>query len=404
LAPSTTITAAASPRFVPTTSQSLSREDLKKQMSSAVFAFRGYDVTNLGRTRELLLHPVYAPVVRAWLDRASIVCSEVIHQPFDLPTRVLADGASTLDTFAEDIATIVAAELAQIEILETIFDIPVRQAPMCFGHSIGELSALVFGGVYEMEQLLKIPLQMAHDCAELTNGTTIGILSSHAQVLEFDHVQHLCSEVSSRGHGLVGASTYLSPYHVLLLGQADTLDTFELEMRQQWPHGVTLKRRPNHWPPLHTPLVWQRNIPNRTAVALHQIEGGHTRPMPPVVSCVTGHASYDQWNSRDILAQWTDHPQCLWNVLEETLSSGVNLIVHTGPDPKLISSTFDRLGTRIMKQLKSRHLDRLGRRVIPSISRNHWLTRKLPTNAVLLRAPFVNQLILEDWLLAQDPR
>jgi [acyl-carrier-protein] S-malonyltransferase len=76
--------------------------------------------------------------------------------------------------------------------------------------------------------------------------------------------------------------------------------------------------------------------------------------------------------------------------------------VHTGPDPKLIPSTFDRLGNRIMKQLKSRHLDRLGRRVIPRISRNHWLTRKLPTNAVLLRAPFVDQLILEDWLLAQD--
>ena len=55
-----------------------------------------------------------------------------------------------------------------------------------------------------------------------------------------------------------------------------------------------------------------------------------------------------------------------------------------------------------MKQLKMRHLDRLGSRVMPSISRNDWLTRKLPLNAVLFRAPFLNHLILEDWLLAQE--
>jgi [acyl-carrier-protein] S-malonyltransferase len=294
LAPSAAIPPAPVARFVPASSQSISRDDLKRHMSSAVFAFRGYDVTNLGRTRELLLHPAYGPIVRARLDRASAVCEQVLARPFDLSARVLAEGPSTLETFAEDIATIVAAELAQIEILETIFDIPVRQAASCFGHSIGELSALVFSGVYEMEQLLTIPLLMAHDCAELTHGTTIGILSSHAQVLEFNDVQHLCSEISSRGHGLVGASTYLSPYHVLLLGQADTLDLMEREMHAKWSHGVTLKRRANHWPPLHTPIVWQRNIPNRTAVALHHIEGGHAKPSPEVVSCMTGHATYDQ--------------------------------------------------------------------------------------------------------------
>ena len=63
---------------------------------------------------------------------------------------------------------------------------------------------------------------------------------------------------------------------------------------------------------------------------------------------------------------------------------------------------FERLSNRIMKQLKMKHLDRLGSSVIPSISRNSWLTRKLPANAVLLRAPFLNHIILEDWLLAQE--
>src|SRR5438552_7178196 len=55
----------------------LGRDDLKRQITTAVFAFRGYDATNYGRGPELLEHPVYGPVVRPLLDRASVVCGEV---------------------------------------------------------------------------------------------------------------------------------------------------------------------------------------------------------------------------------------------------------------------------------------------------------------------------------------
>ena len=391
---------AAAP-FVAPGQHEVTRDDLRKQITSAGIAFRGYDVTNLGRSHEFLEHPVYAPVVREILDRASTVCAEVRKEKVDLAARVLAREPSLLTSFVEDTAIIVAMELAQVRLLEQVFDVPVHEAPVSFGHSIGELSALVLGGVYEMEQLLPIPLSLAGDCAELTAATTLGILSSHGGVLEAEHVQRLCSAISSQGRGLVGPSTYLSPYQVLLLGQGDTLDLLEGKMREYLPAGVTLRRRPNHWPPLHTPLVWERNVPNRAAVALYHINGGHRKPRPTVISCTTGQANYDEWNSREILTEWTDHPQKLWDALEKTLAAGVELVIHVGPAPRLIPTTFERLSSRIMKQLKSRHLDRLGRRVIPSISRNHWLTRKLPTNAVLLRAPFVNHLILEDWLLAQ---
>jgi [acyl-carrier-protein] S-malonyltransferase len=124
--------------------------------------------------------------------------------------------------------------------------------------------------------------------------------------------------------------------------------------------------------------------------------------MPNVVSCTTGLANYDEWNSRAILADWTDHPQRIWDAIEHTLASGAELVIHVGPEPKLLTTCFDRLSHKIMKQLKMRHLDRLGSSVIPSIGKNGWLTRKLPANAVLLRAPFLQHLVLEDWLLAQD--
>jgi [acyl-carrier-protein] S-malonyltransferase len=380
----------------------VTRDDLKQQIGTAAIAFRGYDVSNFGRSAELLAHPVYGPVAREHLDRASGVCAEVLKRKVDLAARVAAGEPATLDGFVEDTATIVAMELAQVRLLEQVFEVPVRDAMLSFGHSIGELAALVLGGVYEMEQLLPIPLSLAHDCADLTKDTTLGILTSPGGTIEPERLQRLCSAVSSRGHGLVGPSTYLSPYQVIMLGQADTLDLFEADMRDYLPAGVSLRRRPNQWPPIHTPLVWERSVPNRAAVALYHTGGGNLRPRPNIVSCTTGRANYDEWNSREILTDWTDHPQRLWDAIEHTLGSGADLVVHVGPGPKLIPTAFERLSGKVMKKLKLRHLDTLGRRVLPSISRNHWLARRLPHNAVIIRAPFVNHLILEDWLLAQD--
>jgi [acyl-carrier-protein] S-malonyltransferase len=380
----------------------VAREDLKKRISTSAIAFRGYDVSNLGRSPEILEHPAYGPIARASLESASSLCSDALGERVDLAARILAREPSELGTFVEDIGTVVGMQIAQIRILEEVFDIPVRQARLSFGHSIGELSALVLGGAYEMEQLLPVPLSLATDCAELTADTALGILSVHGGTLQIEDVEHLCASISRRGQGLIGPSTYLSPYQVLLIGQHDTLSVLEQEMHHYLPEGVTLRRRPNQWPPLHTPIVWERNIPNRTAMAMLHTGGGDRKPAPPVVSCTTGAASYDEWNSRAILADWTDHPQRLWDVMENTLASGAEIVLHVGPEPKLFPTGFDRLSNRIMKQLKMRHLDRLGSSVIPSLSRNSWLNRKLPANAVLLRAPFLNHIILEDWLLAQE--
>jgi [acyl-carrier-protein] S-malonyltransferase len=380
----------------------VTRDELKQHIGTAAIAFRGYDASNLGRSREFLAHPVYGTVVREYLGRASGVCGEVLKRKVDLTTRVEASEPASLETFVEDTATIVAMELAQVRLLERVFEVPVRDAMLTFGHSIGELSALVLAGVYEMEQLLPIPLSLAHDCADLTRDTTLGILTSPRGALERERVQRLCSAVSSRGHGLVGPSTFLSPYQVILLGQADTLDLLEAEMPEYLPAGASLRRRPNQWPPIHTPLVWERSVPNRAAVALYRTGGGNQRPKPEIVSCTTGRANYDEWNSREILTDWTDHPQRLWDAIEYTLASGAELVIHVGPEPKLIPTAFERLSGKVMKDLKHRHLDSLGRHVLPSISRNHWLARRLPQKAVVVRAPFVNHLILEDWLLAQD--
>ncbi|MEZ6116921.1 MAG: hypothetical protein R3C28_10170 [Pirellulaceae bacterium] len=62
--------------------------NLKDRFSNAAFALRGYNVTNMGKSPQLLAHPKFGPIVESYLREASEICSEVIQQPVDLVTRV----------------------------------------------------------------------------------------------------------------------------------------------------------------------------------------------------------------------------------------------------------------------------------------------------------------------------
>ena len=379
----------------------LAPEELRSKITTASFAFRGYDVANLGRSPELLAHPAYGPTVRRFLDEASAISAATLGRKFDLAARVEAREATTLDTFAEDIATIVGMEMAHLALLHDFFGVETVKTRQNLGYSIGEMSALVAGGVFTMEEILPVPLACAADCAALAEGTTMGILFSRGPELVVEVVQELCQEVSSEGKGMVGASSYLSPNTVLLIGQGDTLDRLERLIPSRFPEKVMLRRKAYKIPPLHTPLVWQKNISNRAAVDLYKILGPRHAPNPRIISCVTGTACYNDHNARETLIEWVDHPQRLWDVVCETLTSDVELVIHVGPAPNLIPATFERLGNNVEKQLGNRYMKRLGWQVGSQLNRHAWLGRLLPSKAALLRAVHVEHIVLEDWLLEQ---
>src|SRR5579871_2980775 len=116
---------------------------LRKRISTTAFAFRGYDVNNLGKTPELLAHKVYGPILERHLDDASRLCSQVSKRKVDLVSRVRRRLKSTLATYVQDISLIVAVELAQLEMLERLFDVPFGQAQLALGYSLGEITAVI---------------------------------------------------------------------------------------------------------------------------------------------------------------------------------------------------------------------------------------------------------------------
>jgi [acyl-carrier-protein] S-malonyltransferase len=135
---------------------------------------------------------------------------------------------------------------------------------------------------------------------------------------------------------------------------------------------------------------------------LHRLPLAPEGPRPPVFSLTTGKIEYNDHNTRTILNRWSDHPQLLWEAVFETLSMGANLMVHVGPEPNLIPATFRRIADNVQAQMNGRSPRSLGLRAVSSMWRP-WVAKWVSSRSALLRAPLVEHVILEDWLLASAP-
>ena len=209
---------------------------LVKRIGMTAFAFRGYNVTNLGRTAELLRHVSFGPMVGACLTEASHLCSDVLRRRVDLCERVRREQETVnLDTYTEDVALVVAVAIAQLRILEKFFSTPISAARLAFGYSLGEMAALIACGVYRMADLLRVPLTLCDDCVALAHDVSMGVLFSRGPALDHAAVKRLCLHVSQEGQGVIDMSAQLSPNSVLLLGQQDTVERYQRAMRDVLP-------------------------------------------------------------------------------------------------------------------------------------------------------------------------
>lgn len=378
--------------------------DFREQLSTTAFAFRGYNVTNLGKTPELLEHAVSGPIVEQHLNEAAEIGSRLLGREVDLVQQVRERKETQLENYSEAICLICAVELAHMEILARHFDTRIEESRCATGYSLGEVSALIATGVYELEDLLTPILSFSDDCVELAKNIRMGIVFSRGPTLDMDVVERLCVEITMRGEGTVSISSILAPNTVLLLGQNGSLDLFKKRMKQLLPKQAHMKKNPDLWPPIHTQIARQKNIPDRASVMLETVPGGVTAPCVPVISCITGEPSYNEFNSRAVLYDWIDHPQKLWGVMENLLNSDVTTVVHVGPEPNIIPATFKRLSMNVAAQLNDKSLAGLGLRAVSSIVRGRpWLAQMVSKNASLLRAPLIEHVFLEDWLLENLP-
>ena len=372
-------------------------------MAEAALAFRGYNITNLGRTPELLAVPAYREVVREELRRFSAVCADVIKAPVDLAKNVEERREYDLDQYAQAVALVVATEIAQLRLLRELHTIDYQGTRLAFGYSLGEMTAVCSCGAIAAEDLVRVPLSLARDCAELAHDVQLAVLFSRGKAIPESHVHRLCVKVTSEGAGAIGMSAILSPNTYLLVGQGISVTRFKAAMADQLPAGAHLRLNEHRWPPLHTPIVRQRHVPDRASVMMEAMRCQPFPVRPAVVSLVTGKRSYDESTARELLRQWVDQPQRLWDAVCETLAADVKTVIHIGPEPNMIPATFTRLAENVRQQIDGRTLGSYGKRAMTGMARHPWLGPLLPARAALLRAPFVVQINLENWLLEHAP-
>lgn len=375
----------------------VSPDQLRDMLPKAVLSFRGYNQKNLGRTPELLKHERYGEVVADYLSRASRICAEATGKPTDLVARVRRSEETNLESYAEAVALIVSVEMAQLRLLKDLFNIDHTNAMVSFGFSLGEIAAVVAGGILEMDDALRVPLSLANDCAALADDVSLAVLFSREQKLPIEEVQRFCLEISSEGKGTIGISTILAPNSVLVLGQGGTMDRMREEIHRAFPKQLFLRVNQGQWPPLHTSIMWQRFIPNRAALLMQHTKFRMEKPIPPILSLVTGKASYEKLNALDLIHKWVDHPQRLWDVIYETLVMGVETFIHVGPEPNIVPATLRRLRDNVEGQARAS----FGVRALSAVVKRPWLQAYLPQRTALLRVASIQQVNLEDWLLEQ---
>ena len=373
---------------------------LNATLANTALAFRGYNVTNLGRSHELLACEAYRPIVCETLRDASAAASDILSRKIDLVQRVETQTETSLETYDEAIALILAIESAQLRLLRECFGVDYHNARVSIGYSLGEIAALIAGDVISLADALIAPLSMAQDCVALADDVTLGVLFSRDALLPLDDVRHCQQEVNQQGRGVVGISAFLAPNSLLLMGQQDTLDRLRTCVKRRFGQRVTLRKNSNKWPPMHTPIVWQKSIPNRSAQMMLTVPVNDQPPTPPVLSMVTGEISYEPVKTRHLLHQWVDHPQRLWNVIYKTMAMRIDTIVHVGPQPNIIPATFKRLHDNVEAQTKGS----IGMRALSVAVHRPWLHALLPQRTALLRAPSIDQIILEDWLIENAPQ
>src|SRR5262249_18583020 len=146
-----------------------------------------------------------------------------------------------------------------------------------------------------------------------------------------DAILRLCTQITAEGHGVIDMSSHLAPNTVLILGQGETIDRFKHLMPEFLGKQIHLRKNDYKWPPLHSSILWSKNISNRAAALRQTVPGGFIAPVPPILSFVNGKVSYNDYNSRSLMNRWVDHPQRMWDAINELLTLGIDLMLHVGP-------------------------------------------------------------------------
>ncbi len=174
-------------------------------MTKTAFLFPGQGAQTVGMGAEMAAS---LPEARAWYDRASKVLG------YDLATLCFEGPAEELDSTVYSQPALFVTSLAAIEVLKRDNPAAIEACSAAAGLSLGEYTALVFAGVMEFDDGLRLVQERGSAMQAAADATPSGMVSILG--LDRPEVEALCN--LARGDDVLQVANLLCPGNIAVSG------------------------------------------------------------------------------------------------------------------------------------------------------------------------------------------
>lgn len=280
-------------------------------MSKIAFLFPGQGAQTVGMGRQLAES---LPAARALFDRAGEVLG------YDLAKLCFDGPADDLDSTVHSQPALFVTSMAAVEALKQRSPDVVLSAEAAAGLSLGEYSALVFAGVIEFEDALRVVQQRGEAMQAAADATPSGMVSILG--LESFEVQQLCDK--AREGDVLEIANMLCPGNIAVSG---TIAACE-RAAEMAPSMGAMKAVPLAVAgAFHTEIM--SSAVQRLAAALADVP--IKKPQIPVVSNVDARPHDDPEEIRALLIKQVVQPVRWEESMRYLVSEGCGQFYEVGP-------------------------------------------------------------------------
>jgi [acyl-carrier-protein] S-malonyltransferase len=279
-------------------------------MSKIAFLFPGQGAQQVGMGKELA---AALPAARALYDRASGILG------YDLAKVCFEGPAEDLDTTAVSQPALFVTSLAALEWLKKNSPDVVANCQAAAGLSLGEYTALVFAGVLDFDEGVRLVQRRGAAMQEASDATPSGMVSILGA--ELTQVEALCQE-AAQGQTLQVAN-HLCPGNIVVSGENTACERLADLAEKHQARAVPLAVAGA----FHTPIM--RPADERLAEALRA--ASLRRPRLPVISNVDALAHDDPEEIRSLLVQQVIRPVRWEASIRHLMAQGFDQFYEVGP-------------------------------------------------------------------------
>lgn len=238
---------------------------------------------------------------------------------YDLEKICLEGPADELDSTVVSQPAIFTLSLAALEYLKSTRPEVVEAAQATAGLSLGEYTALVFAGVFEFEDGLRLVQKRGQAMQDASDATPSGMISIIG--MELPEVEKLCDQ--QRRDGVLQVANILCPGNIAVSGTNDACERVAELSGAGSIRAIPLAVAGA----FHTPLM----KPADDILARALAETPMSRPRIPVVSNVDARSHEDPEEIREILVRQILSPVLWEQSIRALMADGFDTFFEIGP-------------------------------------------------------------------------